>query len=122
MGKEDYHKGTPWNFANISTERVKDQEKEKPSSRPELKDSFPAREVERRCCGRERDAGRVVGFSKDTDFVGEDVSDQDLWLILPDKMRDDILKSLDHWHEAKDAKLLRSMDERIIHRNHLETV
>src|SRR6266851_4394717 len=32
MGKENYHQETPWGFANVSAERVKDEEKEKPNS------------------------------------------------------------------------------------------
>jgi hypothetical protein len=32
MGKENYHQEAPWAFANVSTERVKDEEKEKPGS------------------------------------------------------------------------------------------
>ncbi len=32
MGKENDHKEAPWDFANVSTERVKDEEKQKSGS------------------------------------------------------------------------------------------
>ena len=82
----------------------------------------PALHMERICNWGKRDSGSGVLIREHSDLVGEDISKEDVRLIFPDDVRDEIFETGDERIQTEGAKLPGVLDESVVNRDHLKTI